>query len=517
MISGIASRIASFGAAFLIMLVGLSVGHAGEDMKTGRQWPEAANTTRVSKEAPHFGPNSGTGGFDLVMKGGTWLSLTSGVKLSMGGNLVNQGVIAPSVGATVIFNGRGPQTEIGFALFPDLMKTGGGMLTLNNPVAISGTLILVNGDISLGGFALPVNSLIGGSASSYIVTPDTNSGLVRLVGSSTSVFFPVGNASYNPVSLRTGTGSDFFGVSVVDSLMPTTPDKETALKRTWLISQNNPPGTNGNIVFSLQWNSGEEGSQFDRSMGGAGSADGWRWGGTSWVKQTNSRFHDNGLGIYPAVDSLVTQNLGLWTLANENGTLPIQLASFTATLVDQHHVRLDWTTVSEVNNFGFEVQRRTQSDSIFLSLPNLLIPGHGTTNEPHSYFAVDSTSPPDLVYYRLKQLDLDGTSHYSDPVSIQVPTSVDESNIPTEFKLQQNYPNPFNPTTTIGFSLPQERQVDISLFNILGEKVATVVNDRMIAGYYSFQVDASSLASGIYFYRITAGDFVDTKRMLLVK
>lgn len=89
--------------------------------------------------------------------------------------------------------------------------------------------------------------------------------------------------------------------------------------------------------------------------------------------------------------------------------------------------------------------------------------------------------------------------------------------VPKTFALQQNYPNPFNPTTTIGFSLPQERQVDISLFNILGEKVATVVNDRMIAGYYSFQVDASSLASGIYFYRITAGDFVDTKRMLLVK
>jgi hypothetical protein len=478
--------------------------------------PTSADERRGGDD-PRLGPDSQSGASDFLVKGGTWLVLTGNVKLSIGGNFLNRGTLAPAIGPTVIFGGRSAQAETGFAVFPNLMKTGGGTLTLNNTVAISGTLILDNGNISLNGNNLEALSITGGSAASYIVTPDTSGGLIRPVGPTSSTLFPVGNSSFNPVSVRTGTGTDLFRVSVVDSLMPTAPDKQNALKRTWLIFQSNPPGANGNIVFSVQWNAGEEGSQFDRSLGGAGSADGWRWGGTSWVKQTNSRFHDNGLGIYPAIDSLMTQNLGLWTLANENGALPIQLVSFTASLVNGHRVQLDWTTASEVNNFGFEVQRRGGSDSTFMSLPNLFIPGHGTTNEQHSYSAVDSTSPPDLVFYRLKQLDLNGTSYYSDPVSIQVPTSVNQANVPTEFILEQNYPNPFNPTTTIKFSLPREGQVDLSIFNILGEQVATVVNGRMSTGYYSYQVDASKLASGIYFYRITAPDFVDTKRMMLVK
>ena len=504
-----------------LLALGLATGVAADlPVKGTRNTARGLQTSadeKQRKDDPRLGPNSQSGASDLLVKGGTWLVLTGNVKLSVGGNFLNRGTLAPSLGPTVIFGGRSAQAETGFAIFPNLTKTGGGTLTLNNPVAITGTLTLNSGNISLNGNNLEVLSITGGSATSYIITPDTSGGLIRPVNSSTPTFFPVGNSSYNPVSLRTGTGTDLFRVGVIDSLMPTAPSKGAALKRTWLISQSNPPGVNGNIVFSVQWNAGEEGSQFDRSLGGAGSADGWRWGGTSWVKQTNSRFHDNGLGVYPAIDSLVTQNLGFWTLANENVALPIQLASFTATVVEGHHVRVDWTTLSEINNYGFEVQRKGQQDSLFTSLPNIFVPGHGTTNEPHQYSVIDSTATPARWSYRLKQIDLDGTVHYTDPIIIEIPTSVAENNVPSEFSLQQNYPNPFNPSTIIRYGLPRTLAVRILVYNTIGQQVELLVDQEQQAGYHEVAFHADGLASGVYFYRIEAGSFVDTKKMLVVK
>lgn len=509
-----------FGALSILlasMVPGLAFARAMSDGKGSDQVRNVITRQNEHRTFPRLGPNSASGGSDLVVKSGTWLSLTSGVRLSLGGNLSIGGVIAPSVGTTVIFNGRGPQTEAGFAVFPDVMKTGGGMLTLNNPIVISGTLALVSGDISLSGFSLPVNSISGGSAASYIVTPDTASGLVRPVSSAASVLFPVGNTSYNPVSIRTSTGSDLFRVSVVDSLMPTTPNKETALKRTWLIYQSNPPGTNGSIVFSVQWNAGEEGSQFDRSLGGAGSADGWRWRGSAWVKQNGSRFFDNGLTVYPAVDSLSSTTMGIWTLANESGALPIQLASFTAMVVNGCYVRLDWTTLSEVNNYGFEVQRRGGVDSSFHSLPGIFVPGHGTTNEPHSYSFVDSTVGRDSVHYRLKQIDLDGATHYSDPVSVLVPTEVSESDVTSTFALEQNYPNPFNPSTVISYSLPHSSHVKLVVYNIIGQEVAQLVNQQQEAGRYEVTFHPEGLASGIYFYSLQSPEGKAIRKLTLVR
>jgi hypothetical protein len=201
-----------------------------------------------------------------------------------------------------------------------------------------------------------------------------------------------------------------------------------------------------------------------------------------------------------------------------NGTpLPIQLASFTAMPISQNAVRLDWSTVSETSNFGFEVQRSQANPNNYQTLSGSFIPGHGTTNEPHHYTYTDNTVSVGRWYYRLKQIDFDATFHYSDGVQVDVLTSVNEKPLPTVFALEQNYPNPFNPATVIDFALPRESHVRLEVYNVLGQKVATLVDETRQVGYYSERFDGRGFASGLYFYRLTTPEVSFLKKMMLVK
>jgi hypothetical protein len=200
-----------------------------------------------------------------------------------------------------------------------------------------------------------------------------------------------------------------------------------------------------------------------------------------------------------------------------DGPLPIQLASFTATLLEDHTVRLDWATLSELNNYGFEVQRKRASDPDFQTLPNSFIPGHGTTIEPHSYSYVDSGASPGLWTYRLKQMDLDGSLHYSEPVSVAVLTSVKENAVPIEFALERNYPNPFNPSTNIGFQISDYGLVTLRVYDVLGREVRTLVNERLQPGSYETTFDATGLPSGVYFCKLKTDGHISTKKMILTK
>ncbi len=198
--------------------------------------------------------------------------------------------------------------------------------------------------------------------------------------------------------------------------------------------------------------------------------------------------------------------------------LPVQLVSFTGTRVGTLSVRLDWRTISEVNNYGFYIQRRPQTDSTWYELPNSFVPGHGTTNEPHDYSFVDSTLPrPAIWSYRLKQVDLDGTIHFSDPIQVNVLTSVADSRVPTTFSLAQNYPNPFNPTTTIEFALPKSVRATLKVFDLLGREVATLVDENLAAGVHKAEWKAEGLASAVYLYRLHSGEFVQTLRLVLIR
>jgi len=136
--------------------------------------------------------------------------------------------------------------------------------------------------------------------------------------------------------------------------------------------------------------------------------------------------------------------------------VPIQLASFHAFVFGGDAVLLEWTTLSEINNYGFFLERRCEEEPSFSEIPNGFVPGHGTTLEPQYYRFMDESVPAGTWWYRLKQVDLDGTIYLTDPVSVQLLTNVGELTIEA-FSLHQNYPNPFNPTTEIGFQIPHFR------------------------------------------------------------
>ena len=138
------------------------------------------------------------------------------------------------------------------------------------------------------------------------------------------------------------------------------------------------------------------------------------------------------------------------------------------------------------------------------------VQGSGNSSSPKDYFFEDKKPYGGSKFiYRLKQIDNNGKFEYSDEVEIEL--------LPDESKLFQNYPNPFNPVTNIKFALSKAAKITLEVYNILGEKVATLLNEDKEAGFFEVKFDGSGLSSGIYIFRLTAGDFVQTKRMNLIK
>ena len=139
-----------------------------------------------------------------------------------------------------------------------------------------------------------------------------------------------------------------------------------------------------------------------------------------------------------------------------------------------------------------------------------LLNGSGNSNSTKAYSFTDKTGTNDKYIYRLKQIDANGRFSYSKEIEV-------ESGTPTAYALEQNYPNPFNPSTVISYQVPVQSSVQIDVFNSIGEKVAVLVNEVKEAGYYEAEFNASSLSSGIYFYTIKAGDFINVKKMMMMK
>jgi hypothetical protein len=154
----------------------------------------------------------------------------------------------------------------------------------------------------------------------------------------------------------------------------------------------------------------------------------------------------------------------------------------------EKEVRIDWTTATETNNYGFEVEKAADTPTTYQMIANSFVAGHGTTIQLHFYTFTDAAASPGIWYYRLKQIDLDGTVHYTEGMQVDLVTGVEEKEVPTVFALDQNYPNPFNPSTVIEFALPTEERVVLEVYNVLGQRVKTLVNEVRPIGYYCSSV-----------------------------
>lgn len=186
--------------------------------------------------------------------------------------------------------------------------------------------------------------------------------------------------------------------------------------------------------------------------------------------------------------------------------IPVELISFDASVID-NSVVLKWSTASEHNNYGFEIERKSMlSDFEVIGFVN----GYGTTSERKNYSFTDQNISSGNYFYRLKQVDLDGNFRYGNEINV-------EFNIPRDFILEQNHPNPFNPSTKIKFDLPQNTMVELKVYNTIGQFITTLVNEEKPAGTYEVDFNAADLPSGVYMYRIKALDYVQTRKMLLIK
>jgi len=191
---------------------------------------------------------------------------------------------------------------------------------------------------------------------------------------------------------------------------------------------------------------------------------------------------------------------------NSCNIVPVELTSFTAEDFNEG-INLKWSTATEVNNRGFQIQRSIDKENwedVFF------IEGKGTVVTENNYSYTDSYFKPGICYYRLVQIDYDGTKNYLPKIEIDI-KAVDS------YLLEQNYPNPFNPVTTIKYAVPEISNIKITVYNLMGEETAVLVNEIKNPGRYEVKFDASSLSSGIYLYKMEGDNFRDIKKLILIK
>jgi hypothetical protein len=193
-----------------------------------------------------------------------------------------------------------------------------------------------------------------------------------------------------------------------------------------------------------------------------------------------------------------------WTLLGD--IVPVELAGFTAS-VEGRGILLSWETISEKNNHGFVVERSVDGESFVQAG---FVKGYGTTTERQCYSFKDDPEYTGIFYYRLRQQDFDGSTNLSEVVTVKM-------DVPSDFILSQNYPNPFNPNTIISYAVPYETFVSLRVYDVMGREAAVLVNEVKSGGTYEISFNADDLPSGTYFYKLAAGNFNKTKKLLVLK
>ncbi|MCU0344913.1 MAG: T9SS type A sorting domain-containing protein, partial [Ignavibacterium sp.] len=450
------------------------------------------------------------------------INFSGNVPLKVRGNIYQTN----TYGANLIFN-SGQSTVIDLAFGSGSIVTSApfqnlttrfGNIDLYTDIIINESLTLQNGNIRTINFDTSYVRINQGAVVTRSGTGYIDGYLVRWANSGI-VDFPVGTANgYSPVSfnLNNVTNPNTITVAAFQEVHPNVVTPAQSMLRYWKITKDNAL-TFTNTSINFQYLPADFNTAFfeatDEAAMVVGKYDTGTWTFPAILSRSPGLSNDGGSITVSGITSFSD-----FTLARNEAALPVELSSFTASIVGQK-ILLNWRTETEVSNYGFEIERAVTNTKVkkhgveFSKIG--FVEGNGNSNSPKNYsFTDDKPFGGRIFQYRLKQIDTDGQFEYSDIVEVEVVTA--------KFELFQNYPNPFNPSTVISYQLPVSGNVILKIYDVLGNKVATLVDEYKTAGSYEVefnvaQVSRPEISSGIYFYKLSAGSFSQTKKMILLK
>ena len=457
---------------------------------------------------------------DLTINSGATLSATnSTTDISVSGNWINNGTFTPNATTgAIVFDGTGAQSitkASGEAFNLLTINKASGALTLNNNVSVANTLTMNAGNVALNSNTLTLGTSLGSPGTlTYTAGYLTGTGtfarwFATVAISGNAGLFPMGVGANNrslPIGGSPSTGGpiavSYINATTVSSIT-FTENLQSFVNRydaNWVVT---PSGgyTDGAMTLTIHGD-GITGitSVADLNVSAAAVIATGVWappsGTTSAPVLTRNGLTQSTIVVNP-----------FYIASVGSSPLPVEMKSFTATATGTSAL-LRWSTATEVNNMGFDVERKSaKSDWAKIGF----VAGNGTSNAPHSYTYADNAAAG-TYSYRLKQIDRDGKFEYSSVVEVKIALTA------ADYTLQQNYPNPFNPATVVRFAVPTAQKATLKIYNSAGQEVATLFNGIADASrMYELSFDGSQLASGVYFSILQSGGKQDVKKMTLLR
>jgi len=438
------------------------------------------------------------------------LTLTNG-SFTIGSNTLGiNGAIVYSSGnliggssSNITFGGTGASTNLAEITLNNLTMNRANGINLSGDITINNSLTLSNGFLNTGSYVITFST----SASNPVEKSES-----RIVGTARIMNVPVGTGAFDFLGFKMYSGVDDLGnINLVRKTGTTgiiTVGANSSVASNWDITSDYEP-VNGRTI-EYRWLSDlDNGKAFSNSNKGVNFFS--TNGGFNWV-ELGERLDVSTSN--PRVMTITTTHFSYWVPTAENSPMPVTLSSFSSS-VSGRNIKLNWITISELNNSGFEVERTVVNKEAPVYQKAGYVKGIGTTNTPTNYTFEDINLNTGKYQYRLKQIDNNGNYEYHNL------NGAIEIGVPMKFELSQNYPNPFNPKTKINFDLPYDSKVSIVVYDLTGREIKTLVNEIRTAGFHTVIFEAPNISSGIYFYRIIANangkDFICTKKLALIK